>query len=1655
MKCSETIPSPCSDAFASINSDTKSSRNSFNAALVSGLLSLWLLSSALVPASAGIIFEAEFNDELAGWTAVQPAAGEPYSAGPMRWVNDTVNGGFSEGSNIFTGNDVAPMLINDAVAGETFTFQGRMNMGDNDGAGLVFGFQDENNFYRISFGVQDRAAFPFASWSFDQKVDGVSTILAGDDGNDAFVTNFTPTRGQAVNVVIEVTAGNVLNLSVVDNVESDTPVTIPLVEAMTLPSSAAGQVGLMVWGMAGGNPGGVLFTDLSLTPVSLVNTPPPGMLDEWTSVVPGNAVGETAGTVGNWGLAWGPDGVVGTLNESSNGNLDGTDISGNTHIDFSAPTFVAGNASWKDYEFTARITPRDNDGHGVIVRYQDPDNFYRIALASQDDSTGNPWKGVSGQKKVDGVWSEIFHDPASFVSPDDVPYDITTTVTGNRLEVVVIGDPEGGAERHSFGPFDIAGATVDSGKIGIFSWGMDGLEVDFVRVESNLLFSDSFNDFPGWTSVQPSGASSYIDGPLRWLYDTVNGGFSESSNIYTDAPGFSPSAVAPMIINDAVAGDTFTYRARMRPADNDGAGLVFGYQDERNFYRITFAIQNRDGGFPWHGWSFDRMVDGQSEILAGDDGSLDFDLPTFVPIDDQAFDVIIEVGQGNVLNLTVDDDPVSGFPFTIPLIESLTLPTSAAGQVGLMTWGMSGGGFPPGIFFSEMSLEPGPLANNPPNPLPDWTNFVPANDLGEAAANPGNWGLAFGQDGPFGTLYELSNANLPGSDLLGNTHIDFSASTLVAGDENWTDYLLTARIIPGDNDGHGVVVRFKDPENFYRIALASQEDGDGRPWQGVSVQKKVNGIWSEVFHDESASFIPPNNVPYDILVTVNGNSLEFVITGDPDGAAETHFYGPFEITTDTVDNGKIGFFSWGMNPLQVDFVQVERLVGIPLQVNSLFGNPDPPVGLQSFDFGAQVTATVEDVVDEDAGIRRLVQGWTGSGSTPDSGTSKSVTMNLNRFSILTWEWISEFRLQASGDAGGSVSGFDQDWYGEGAMVSLSAVPDAGFAFSGWSGDSFSKETPLVITINSPRSLTANFAADTDGDGLADDWELANLGDLSSGTNDDPDNDGVSNAEEFIRGTDPSFKEELVSDDGFPSRWENVKRDPDQSGLWQVQDFGGGYKGPTENTNAHRGADTSGGPTPLFPAENMVPAVSFEGPRLIVSNEEWDPAWKDYTVETTVVIGDNDGSTVYFRYQDEENWMRVNMEGEDAPADWRPPTSVSVQKRVDGIFSEVAVDDFLVFDPADLVGFKQYRVSVTANGSDFEISVVPFDTFAIPPSYSSFDVAALNFADSSLSEGRVGFGSWGQSGSNPTDIIPVGAGVLFNDFKVTVSGAVVFEEDWQDALVSTEIPEGWENPFAGATDNDGDWGTTPHGLLQRSNDLTSTTGTLQNPKADGEGPILLAPDQQTTNYFLEMGFHPFDNDGIGFVYDFIDTDNYARALFRSESPTADGQIPQGVNISRKSGGVWSDIVVGDTSFVYQPTQPFGIEFANNNGSYSLSVWDFDNPDSSASYSWQDQAATDGNRFGVAVWGETDAHFVYARASSLSPKVISASIQITGVAVLNDQIVLDVDTSGAAYDVQMTTDLGAGWSTVATGETGVQWTGALPTGASSVFWRLIQQ
>lgn len=1165
---------------------------------------------------------------------------------------------------------------------------------------------------------------------------------------------------------------------------------------------------------------------------------------------------------------------------------------------------------------------------------------------------------------------------------------------------------------------------------------------------ATLLFADNFDrGIPGWTAVQPPG--TYIDGPMRWQYDIVSDAFIEQSNIYTDASTVSPTATAVMLVNDAVAGPTFTYTARLIAGDDDAFGLIFGYQNPTNFYRLTFTRQVRaDAGFPWNGWNVDRKVDNVATPLFGD--GTPSHVPSFVNAQYVPFDVTITVASGNLLTLTVLDDP-DGAAVEYPLVVGQPLPASAAGQVGFMTWGMSGT-LVRGFRILNPTLSPVSLVGNP-DALAEWTPVVtPADDgtgLDPGSGNGGVpiWSLALGANGQLGTLHENSDS------LGGNTAdgiVDFPAATLVAGDPAWSDYVYIARLIPADDDGQGIVLRYQDASNFYRIALRAQSSATGVR-RGLSIQKVVAGVWEEVFYETTPQFAPPSNVPYDITAVVLGDRLQVQIIANPLGAAQTFSYGPFDLTGDTLATGKIGIFSWAMSRLETDFVRVYGIDGLPLQVSSQYGNPDPPAGLYGYPPGSSVTASVPSPFEDSPGVRRVVTGWTGLGSVPASGTESQVTFTIDDISSLTWNWRTELRLVTTAGPGGQVTAPAEEWLPENTNVSLIATPNDGFLFTGWSGDIASSDPTLDIVLVRPLTLEARFEADSDGDGLPDSWEQLHFDNLAAGPTDDPDNDGKNNSVEWQNGTDPNFAEALLVSDGFSSRWVNVQRDPVLPGQLIVRDFGSGFRGVWENSNDYRGADDA----TFIGADAIVPNVSFEGPRIIIRPESWNSGWADFYAEATFNVGDNDGNCLYFRYRDEQNWYRITISGENNNAAWRAPYGVSVQKRSNGVFSELMTDPNLATDPTDIAWYKRVRLAVTATGSNFEVRTTGWSWALEPPGWDEGLESVITFQDVDHADGRVGVGLWGQSGGgSATATNPVDAGALIEDVVVKVNNQEVFREDWEAVPLAAQLPAGWENPTGDG--GAGAWSVTAHGtFMQSSNYGTSTTGTLAQPKADAEGTVLLAPSFDSANYFLEVGFHPFDDDGIGFVYDFKDPGNFARVLFVSEA-TANGRVPRGVNVSRKVAGAWSDVFVGDPAFVYASGSPFAVSFANSNGECRLTARQIDDPSAVSTWNWTGPVAVANTRFGLACWGETDAHFLYARAYSLPAGPGPGDLKIAAVSVAGVNLVLAIENpGGGAFSVEHSTTLQPGsWTVVATGLTGGQWTTPLPAAQGPGFYRLRQ-
>src|SRR5439155_1731165 len=126
-------------------------------------------------------------------------------------------------------------------------------------------------------------------------------------------------------------------------------------------------------------------------------------------------------------------------------------------------------------------------------------------------------------------------------------------------------------------------------------------------------------------------------------------------------------------------------------------------------------------------------------------------------------------------------------------------------------------------------------------------------------------------------------------------------------------------------------------------------------------------------------------------------------------------------------------------------------------------SPDQP----TYDHGTVVQLTATPAVGW-----HLV-GWSGDAS----GTANplSVTMDANKNITATFA-IDTYTLNLTTVGNGTASkNPDQPSYNFGTVVQLTATPNAGQSFVGWTGDASGTANPLSVTMDANKSITATFA----------------------------------------------------------------------------------------------------------------------------------------------------------------------------------------------------------------------------------------------------------------------------------------------------------------------------------------------------------------------------------------------------------------------------------------------------------------------------------------------------------------------------------------------------------------------------------------------------
>jgi methionine-rich copper-binding protein CopC len=153
---------------------------------------------------------------------------------------------------------------------------------------------------------------------------------------------------------------------------------------------------------------------------------------------------------------------------------------------------------------------------------------------------------------------------------------------------------------------------------------------------------------------------------------------------------------------------------------------------------------------------------------------------------------------------------------------------------------------------------------------------------------------------------------------------------------------------------------------------------------------------------------------------------------------------------------------------------------VNLTVTTAHGTASPPEGTNVFIPDSEISCTVNSPVTQGT-TRYLCSGWTGTGSVPATGAGNDTgIIVLAVDSSITWNWDTEYYLNTAAAGGGSVDVPD-GWHPQGDVITINAQADAFHHFTGWSGDTAGAVIDgeqITVTMDQPRSITANFEIDT-------------------------------------------------------------------------------------------------------------------------------------------------------------------------------------------------------------------------------------------------------------------------------------------------------------------------------------------------------------------------------------------------------------------------------------------------------------------------------------------------------------------------------------------------------------------------------------------------
>ena len=128
---------------------------------------------------------------------------------------------------------------------------------------------------------------------------------------------------------------------------------------------------------------------------------------------------------------------------------------------------VAGDPSWQDYTLSVKARPEDDDGFGVVFRFEDPEHFYRLFFI-EGKMNGGPMARLDKREGAD--YTEIWSSARGYLKGAEI--SIVVEVIGDAIRAKMDGQQL----------FEVKDSAYKHGKIGLFCYAQSNQAFDDVKV---------------------------------------------------------------------------------------------------------------------------------------------------------------------------------------------------------------------------------------------------------------------------------------------------------------------------------------------------------------------------------------------------------------------------------------------------------------------------------------------------------------------------------------------------------------------------------------------------------------------------------------------------------------------------------------------------------------------------------------------------------------------------------------------------------------------------------------------------------------------------------------------------------------------------------------------------------------------------------------------------------------------------------------------------------------------------------------------------------------------------------------------------------------------------------------------------------------------